>query len=193
MTTEYIIGPEGPQGPKGNTGLQGPQGLTGPMGPAGPKGDTGAIGPQGPQGLTGPMGPAGPKGDPGTGGSNVTRQTVSVGSPILATDDSANLTLTGAKVYSLLKITTSSAAWVRLYVDPVSRTADSGRSQQQDPLPGTGIIAEVITTGAETVLIAPAVIGFTDDETGNIPIRITNLGTDPQAITTTIALLPLEL
>ncbi len=52
----------------------------------------------------------------------------------------------GFKSYALIKIQTNSSAWIRLYTDSVSRSADvSNRSLNEDPVPGRGVIAEVVT------------------------------------------------
>jgi len=68
-----------------------------------------------------------------------------------------------APTYALLKIETNIAAWVTLYVDAASRTADAARVETADPTPGSGVIAEVITSGAATQLITPGTIGFNND------------------------------
>lgn len=52
----------------------------------------------------------------------------------------------GFKSYALLKIETSSSAWVRIYTDSNSRSYDtSNRSLNEDPIPGSGVVAEVVT------------------------------------------------
>ena len=122
------------------------------------------------------------------------RTTGSGATPTLADGDSANLDITGYKGYLLLKITTSQAAWVRVYTDDASRTADSSRSELTDPTPGSGVIAEVITTGAETVIMSPAVFGFNNEgtPTTDIPIRVTNKSGSGAAITVTLTIIQME-
>ena len=64
----------------------------------------------------------------------------------------------------LLKIKPSIAAWVTLYVDDASRTADANRVQGADPAPDAGVIAEVITTTAnEEIKMSPGVLGWHQD------------------------------
>jgi hypothetical protein len=94
----------------------------------------------------------------------------------------------------LLKVQTSAAAWVRIYVSEAARIADATRTEGEDPLPGAGIIAEVITTGAETVLITPGAIGFNDElvVTTNIPCRVTNKSGGDASITVTLTAIQLE-
>jgi len=90
-----------------------------------------------------------------------TSQTASTGN--IADLANADIVLTAFKTFALLKIQTSHAAWVRLYTDTASRSADSGRAEGVDPSPGAGVIAEVITSGAQTVLMSPAVLGFNNE------------------------------
>ena len=61
-----------------------------------------------------------------------------------------------------MKIQTSHAAWITVYTDSISRTQDQNRSESTDPLPGSGVIAEVITSDGATVSITPGTIGFND-------------------------------
>ena len=108
---------------------------------------------------------------------------------------SANVNITGYKGYMLYKIETSAAAWVRLYVNDAARTADASRSQGQDPLPGSGVIAEVITTSAETVIVAPGVIGFNNESpvTNVVPVAVTNLSGGSADITVTLTAVKMEI
>ena len=112
----------------------------------------------------------------------------------LADTATGSLTITGYKGYVLYKIQTSHAAWVRIYTDTASRSADSGRSELTDPAPGSGVIAEVITTGAETVLISPGTIGFSNESTpsSNIELAVTNKSGTTTAIMVTLTVLQLE-
>ena len=100
----------------------------------------------------------------------------------------------GFKSYALLKISTSVGAWVRLYTTSVARTNDSSRAQTTDPTPGSGVIAEVITSGEQTVLMTPGVFGFNDDTTitSTIYAAVTNLTAGQLAVTVTLTLLQLE-
>ena len=123
-----------------------------------------------------------------------TRTTVTTTTASLANNANANANITGYKSYALLKIQTSAAAWVRIYSDAASRTADASRASNTDPAPGAGIITEVITTGAQTILISPGAFGFNNESspTTNIPVNITNLSGSAAAITVTLTVLQLE-
>lgn len=127
-------------------------------------------------------------------GALASRTTANATTPILADGSTANLDLTGFKGYLLLKIQTSAAAWVRLYTDAASRTADASRSESVDPDPGAGVIAEVITTGAQTVIMSPGVFGFNNESTPTttIPVAVTNKSGGGAAISVTVTIIQME-
>lgn len=124
----------------------------------------------------------------------VSRATVSGTTASLANAATANLSITGYKSYLLYKIQTSTNAWVRIYTDTASRTADATRDELTDPAPSAGVIAEVITSGSQTILISPGAIGFNNEATPttNIPIAVTNKSGNTAAITVTLTVLQLE-
>ena len=99
-----------------------------------------------------------------------------------------------AKTYSLLRIQTSHACWVTLYTDTTSRTNDASRNETTDPLPGNGVIAEVITTDGAGQIITPAVIGFNFDPTpsDNVYAKVVNKSGATRPITVTITFVKLE-
>lgn len=113
----------------------------------------------------------------------------------IAPGAAANLQITGAKSYLLSKVVTNFPAWVRIYSDSASRTADSSRSDGNDPLPGSGVIAEVITTsGSLTQLITPGVLGFNNDTltTSTIYLTVTNKDSVSRILTVDLTILRLE-
>jgi hypothetical protein len=91
-------------------------------------------------------------------------------------------------------VQTSAAAWVRLYTTSATRTSDNSRAQTSDPLAGAGVVAEVVTTGAQTQLITPAVLGFNNDDPAveTIYVRVTNNSGNAAAITVTLTLQQIE-
>lgn len=127
-------------------------------------------------------------------GAMASRTTASATTASIANAASADISITGFKSYMLLKIETSAAAWVRLYSDTASRTADASRTITTDPAPGTGVIAEVISTGAQTILITPGIFGFNNETlpTTTIPATVTNKSGTTTAITVTVTLVQLE-
>lgn len=128
------------------------------------------------------------------GGSLQSRSTKAGTTASLANDAAANLDITGFKGYALLSIQTDKAAWVRIYANGASRTADASRVETSDPAPDSGVIAEVITSGAETVLISPGVMGYNMESTPttNIPCRVTNKSGSTGTVQVTLTVLQLE-
>ena len=127
-----------------------------------------------------------------TGGSTVPQiQDLSGTTASLAADATAELNITGYKAYSLFKITTDAAAWVRVYVDDASRDADATRSEGEDPTPGSGVISEVRTSGAQSILISPGIMGFNNDSprTDTIYLAVTNRSGAATTITVTLTAL----
>lgn len=122
------------------------------------------------------------------------RNTASATTGSIANNASANISITGFKGYVLYKIQTSAAAWVRLYTSTSARTSDASRTEGIDPLPGAGVIAEVVTTGAETIVMSPAVIGFNDNSPVDtiIPVAVTNKSGSTTDITVTVTIIRLE-
>ena len=112
----------------------------------------------------------------------------------LANNAAGNITITGWKSYMLLSIQTSVAAWVTVYTSSAARTADASRTITTDPTPGSGVIAEVITTSASTQIFSPAVFGFNDEESPStdIQVKVVNRSGSTAAITITMKLVQLE-
>ena len=81
---------------------------------------------------------------------------------------SADLTFTDVgRSGNFISIETDQAAWVTVYDSTASRTSDSGRSETTDPSPGSGVLAEVITTGAERIKLTPSA-GYFNDESPTV-------------------------
>lgn len=132
----------------------------------------------------------------GSGSGLSSRSTSSAATSASHADGSAeNVTIGSvAKTYSLLRIQTSHACWVTLYTDTTSRTNDASRNETTDPLPGNGVIAEVITTDGAGQIITPAVIGFNFDPTpsDNVYAKVVNKSGATRPITVTITFVKLE-
>lgn len=130
----------------------------------------------------------------GGGGTLSTRTTRSVTTSSIANGASANATISGFSGYALLSIQTSAAAWVTVYTSTAARTADASRAITDDPTPGSGVLAEVITTGAQTQTFTPGVFGYNDETspTTDIQIKVVNRSGSTAAITVTVKLLQLE-
>ena len=132
----------------------------------------------------------------GSGGSLASRSTRSGDTSASHANNAAeNVTITGYKGYALYKVTVSEPAWVSLYVSSASRTADASRDITEDPTPGSGVIAEVITQSSnETVLFTPAVIGYNDDSTpsANVYLKVVNRSGSTQSINVELTVTQLE-
>lgn len=126
------------------------------------------------------------------GGGLSTRTTPSVTTTNMANTSQANFDIAnGFPTYALLKVQVDQAAWVRIYVDDASRAADVSRLITDDPAPDAGVVAEVITTGSETIKMSPGVIGWLESGT-DIPIRVQNLSGGSTTITVTVTCVELE-
>ena len=113
----------------------------------------------------------------------------------LAPNAIGNITITGHKSYLLMNVGLSTAGWFRLYTDSTSRTNDASRSVGEDPIAGSGVIAEVVTTGLSTsIKVSPFVPGGNMDSTPstNMYVAIKNLSSTTQAITANLTILKLE-
>ena len=128
------------------------------------------------------------------GSGLMSRATDSVTFNSLAAGASVNGTLALGKSYSLLKIETSHAAWVTIYIDAASRTNDSTRNIQTDPLPGAGVIAEIVTTGDTIQNITPAVVGWNNDSTPGTTayLKVVNMDASTQNLVVTATYITLE-
>ncbi len=200
----------------------GPTGPTGTIGPTGPVGATGATGPSG-SGPTGPTGSPGvsiPLGGltgqaliknsnldydvswqtvsstTSTGVGLSSRSVISTTTQLLTPGTTATISITGFKTYVLHKVTSNFPSWIRIYSDSTSRTNDATRTQLSDPLPGSGVIAEVIAaTSSYSQAITPGVVGFNNDitPTDTIYMSVTNNDTVSRQITVGLTVLQLEL
>ena len=128
----------------------------------------------------------------GGGGTLPSRTVVTGSTSSIINNATGNVNLTGFKSYALMKVGLSTDAWIRLYTDNTSRSNDASRSVGEDPLPGSGVIAEVV--GFSNQLITPFVIGGNMDGSPSTTIyaAITNLSGTTQVITANLTILQLE-
>ena len=110
----------------------------------------------------------------------------------IASGAAANVSLSTAKGFVLYSIETSHAAWVTLYTDTTSRTADAGRLETTDPTPGSGVLSEVITTGAVTQLITPGTICFNSSPTATTYAKVVNKSGSTANVTVTLTYVQIE-
>ena len=132
----------------------------------------------------------------GGGGSLASRTTKSATTASLNAAASGDLSITAFKAYNLLKIAIDHPAWVRLYTSTVTRGNDASRAEGTDPAPGSGVIAEVLTStaGASSFVMSPGVFGWSDESTPSTTVyaRVTNKDSSARAITVTLTLIQAE-
>ena len=129
-----------------------------------------------------------------SGGDAGRRTTANAATASIANNAAGNITIVAAKTYALLKIQTSAAAWVTLYTDSTGRSNDSSRNETTDPTPGSGVIAEVITSGAATQIMTPGLIGWNNDGTvsTNVYAKVVNKSGSTGTITVTLTYVHIE-
>ena len=127
-----------------------------------------------------------------TGSGLQTRTTAQATASSVPNGGAANLSITTPKTYALLKIQTSHQSWVTLYTSTTARTNDAGRTETTDPTPGSGVLAEVITTGAATQLITPGTICFNETAGTTTYLKVVNKSGITANITVTLHYLQLE-
>ena len=124
------------------------------------------------------------------------RSTVSATTGSLAYQASSTITVPVAKGYALYLIQSSVGSWVTIYTNSNAMTSDSGRSITTDPTPGSGVVAESVTTGASTTYasFSPAVIGYNLDSpvTTNLYLKVYNNSGSTNTITITLTYIKLE-
>ncbi len=122
------------------------------------------------------------------------RTTANATASSLLNGNSSNIEINAAKAFSLLKIATTHASWVTLYTSATARTADASRNETTDPLPGSGVIAEIITSDGATQNITPGTIGWNDDATPttNIYAKVVNKSGNTADITVTLTYVQIE-
>ena len=131
----------------------------------------------------------------GSGGGAQSRNIVSGVTTSIPNLGIGNTDIIGQKSYALMKVGLSTTGWIRLYTDSTSRLNDVSRSVGEDPAPGSGVIAEVVTTGISTQqMITPFAMGGNMDEpvTNKIYVAIQNLSGSTQTITANLTILQLE-
>ena len=130
----------------------------------------------------------------GGGSGGGIRTTVTGITTAIAPNGIGNTDISGFKVYNILKVGISTASWVRIYTDSVSRTNDVSRVINNDPISGSGVIAEFISVGATTIKTGPVPTGYNDDtpETNQIYVSVTNLSGISTTIQVSLTILKLE-
>ena len=102
------------------------------------------------------------------------RTTLTATTGSLTQNDSTDINISAFKGYFLYTIATDSAAWIRIYCDSASRTADKGRVFGTLASDSSGLLVEVNTTGAETIKLSPGIVGYNNSTPviGVIPTKV---------------------
>lgn len=125
----------------------------------------------------------------------IIRVTNSVTTELLLDNASEELTMIEVgKGYVLYTIESTDDAWVRIYTDVDSRTADASRLITTPAPANSGIVLDIQTVANTTIKLAPAVYGYNDeiDPSPELYMTITNKSGATATITVFITLLPLE-
>ncbi len=91
-----------------------------------------------------------------------------------------------------IAITADAPAWVSFYSSAAARQADGSRPITTDPMPGRGVLLDLVTTTpVETVAAGPGCTYFSSEvttATPQPPLRalVRNTGTSPAAIALTV-------
>ena len=127
------------------------------------------------------------------GGAAIFRSSTAVTTASITAGASATGTITLPKSCVLLSVQLSGACWFRLFNSEAARTDDALRIRTDDPLPGRGVVTEVIAETASTTVLAPTVNANNMEATPSTdyPYRITNDGASG-TITITVTYLSLE-
>lgn len=123
------------------------------------------------------------------------RATTTVTTDALAADasDSAKTAANLGKGSIAIKISTDYPAWVRIYADAASQSADSARAITVDPTSGSGVLLEVLTAaGALEIVLSPTATLFHSSGSADLPVTITNKDTVSRTIAVIITTVPIE-
>lgn len=115
----------------------------------------------------------------GGGTASFTRDTFAVTSGSIAPNNHATFSAKYAKGYMIMKLETSTPAWVRVYSSAAALANDAARAIGTDPDQGSGVLLEVVNNTPKEQLITPGVYGFNSDPvvSDQVYIRMTNIST----------------
>lgn len=133
--------------------------------------------------------------DQGSSGGGNARTSRSATTASIADGAADNVTVTSTgKAGQLLSIQTDAAAWVTVYATTAARAADASRLETVDPTPGSGVLAEVITTSAQTILLTPGATFFNAESTpaSELYLKVVNKSGASAAIAVTLVAVATE-
>lgn len=131
-----------------------------------------------------------------TGASaNLARSSKNYATVIIEDNFTENGLIVLGKSFALVRIQTSSSAWIRVYSTVAYRTLDATRTKNQDVTKGIGIMAEVITDSSNLIIDmnpAPLCASMEDTPSSAIAIAVTNLSGQRTSINVTFTKITLE-
>lgn len=122
------------------------------------------------------------------------RSTFGASTGSLPVGGSVDLEIVAYKTYLLQWLETSVPAWIRIYCDAASRSADAGRSIESDPST-SGIVCDVVTSSSNLkALVVPSLIGWNNDSpvSTKLYLSIKNLHTSTANVSFSLSLVKLE-
>lgn len=106
-----------------------------------------------------------------------------------------NQDVVAVPTFQLLRLSTNNPCWVRLYSSAAARAADASRPLDTDPLPGSGVLAEVASSlGGYNQPLSPAALCFNSETPENAMtyVSLLNLTGSVRNYTVTLTILPQE-
>ena len=112
------------------------------------------------------------------GGALTERADTTVSTGSMNNGASQNIQFTGlGEAGQFVEVSVSSPSWIRFYPTAQDRDNDATRDVETDPLPGSGVLLEVVTTSAnQTVKITPGAVYYNNDTLSDQTLyaRVTN-------------------
>lgn len=122
-----------------------------------------------------------------------TRTTAAVTTSSLAANAVWQGSITLAQGYRLLKIQTSAAARVRLYIGSTYQAADLSRGTNKAPTGDHGVVLDYVTTASLlSSMVLPVAEGDTINGGSSVPITVTNNSGGTTTITVTLTWIKTE-
>ncbi len=114
----------------------------------------------------------------------------------LADSADGNLSFSNlGRSFILTSVKPNKAAYIRIYTDDSSRTADTSRGQMfanDGEIGYQGIIWEGVTSSDSSIKVAPGLIGYIDSGESTLPAKIRNLSGGSTTVAVTINATKLE-
>jgi len=135
-----------------------------------------------------PVGPSGP-------GNLLQFSSITTTTSLLSNDNTSSITVPNVgKAYIIYNIYSNNPSWVRWYADSISRDSDFLRASSVDADSSISLIVETISTTTGTIILAPGVNGFNNQNgglTSDAYFNITNRSGTSTSVTITATIITL--